>query len=300
MAKFKIDIFPFFIFLTIFFYSSLSWAEISVLDDEGNTVILKNPANRIISLAPNITEMLFSAGAGSKIISAVPYSDYPEEAKKIPRVNAYPSIDIEKIVSLNPDLVIVWSSSSASNKIQVERMRKLGLTVFMSEPRQPIDIYNTILRFGQMASTTRVASKIADDFIKKYYSLQKKYSNTEKLNVYYQFWNKPLMTVNGKHLISNIIELCGGANVFINLHSLTPKVSVEAVIASNAEVIIAGGNDDVKKRWSGEWKPWLPLTKVKKDHIFFIEPDLISRMGPRVLQGAEQLCHILETVRKEK
>ena len=179
-------------------------------------------------------------------------------------------------------------------------MRKLGLTVFMSEPRQPIDIYNTIIKFGQLAATNDVAAKMADDFLNKYHSLQKKYSNTEKVNVYYQFWNKPLMTVNGQHLISNIIALCGGVNVFSNLYSLTPKVSIEAVITSNAEVIIAGGNDDIKKRWLEEWKPWLPLTRVKNNNIFFIEPDLISRMGPRVLQGAEQLCHILERVRKEK
>ena len=107
------------------------------------------------------------------------------------------------------------------------------------------------------------------------------------------------MTVNGQHLISNIISVCGGKNVFDKLHSVTPIVSIESVIASKAKVIIAGGNKDKELIWSKEWKPWFKLMKLKKDPIYFIEPDLISRMGPRVLIGAEQLCQILDKVRKE-
>ena len=274
----------------------MSWAEIKVQDDEGNLIILQNPANRIISLTPHITEILFSAGAGSKIIATVAYSDHPQAAKKIPRVSGYPSMDIERILSLKPDLVIVWASGN--NKEQVEKLIELGLTVFISEPRQVIDIYKTIQRFGKLAGTNNIAEKSAEKFISHYEYLKEKYSKKEKVKIFYQFWNKPLMTINGQHIISNIINLCGGTNVFSKLNSLTPIISIEAVIASQTDVIVVGSNNEKKSKWISEWKPWLHLAAVKKDHLYFIDPDLLNRMGPRILQGADQLCELLDKARK--
>lgn len=283
-----------FIFINIVFISPLS-AEINVQDDEGNSVILIKPANRIISMAPHITEILFSAGAAKQIIAAVKYSDYPEAAKNIPRIDGYPFMDIEKIISLKPDLVVLWASGN--NREQAKKLMDLGVTVYMSEPKTPVDIYKTIKRFGRLANTTDFSSQSAEKFIKNYNLLKKKYSNKKNVNVFYQFWNKPLMSVNGQHIISNIIELCGGTNVFSNLHSITPIISIEAVIASTADVIIAGGDNKRKNQWISEWTPWLHLTAVNKEHIYFIHPDIISRMGPRILLGAEQICEILENVR---
>ena len=284
------------IFLSGIFFSSLSWAEIKVQDDEGNLIILQNPVNRIISLTPHITEILFSAGAGSKIIATVAYSDYPQAAKKIPRVSGYPSMDIERIVSLKPDLVVVWASGN--NKEQVEKLMELGLTVFISEPRQVDDIYKTIRRFGKLAGTNNIAEKSAENFINHYKYLKEKYSNKEKVKVFYQFWNKPLMTINGQHIISDIISLCGGTNVFSNLNSLTPIISIEAVIASQTDVIVVGSNNEKKSKWLSEWKPWLHLAAVKKDHLYYIDPDLLNRMGPRILLGADKLCELLDKARK--
>ena len=259
-------------------------------------IILQNPVNRIISLTPHITEILFSAGAGSKIIATVAYSDYPQAAKKIPRVSGYPSMDIERIVSLKPDLVVVWASGN--NKEQVEKLMELGLTVFISEPRQVDDIYKTIRRFGKLAGTNNIAEKSAENFINHYKYLKEKYSNKEKVKVFYQFWNKPLMTINGQHIISDIINLCGGTNVFSNLNSLTPIISIEAVIASQTDVIVVGSNNEKKSKWLSEWKPWLHLAAVKKDHLYYIDPDLLNRMGPRILSGADKLCELLDKARK--
>lgn len=278
------------------FFSSLSWAEIKVQDDEGNLIILQNPVNRIISLTPHITEILFSAGAGSKIIATVAYSDYPQAAKKIPRVSGYPSMDIERIVSLKPDLVVVWASGN--NKEQVEKLMELGLTVFISEPRQVNDIYKTIRRFGKLAGTNNIAEKSAENFINHYKYLKETYSNKEKVKVFYQFWDKPLMTINGQHIISDIINLCGGTNVFSKLNSLTPIISIEAVIASQTDVIVVGSNNEKKSKWLSEWKPWLHLAAVKKDHLYYIDPDLLNRMGPRILSGADKLCELLDKARK--
>lgn len=283
------------IFLNIALISSVQ-AEVSVIDDKNNIVVLEQPAERIISLAPHITESLFSAGAGDKIIGAVNYSDYPEAAKKIPRVGGYPSADLEKIISLKPDLVIVWPSGN--NLKQVEKLAAFGIKVFMSEPRYPEDIANTIKRFGVLAGTTDVAEKSYQEFLQHYNLLKKRFSKKKKVKVFYQIWNKPIMTISGGHLISEIIELCGGENVFANLTTLTPRISLEAVLASNSEIIISGGMGKARPDWVEEWRPWKQLPAVKNEQLYFIDPALMQRVGPRILQGADKLCELLDAARK--
>jgi len=131
---------------------------------------------------------------------------------------------LEKIVSLKPDLVIEWSSGN--NQKQIERLREFGIKIFLSEPRYPNDIANTIQRFGILAGTSKVAMKATKDFLQHYHSLKNKFSNKKKVKVFYQIWNKPIMTISGNHLISDIIELCGGENVFADLQTLTPQISL--------------------------------------------------------------------------
>ncbi len=287
----------FFIVSVFILFSKLSFASVSVIDDSGNTVTLKKPAVRIISLAPHVTESLFSAGAGNKIVGAVSYSDYPEEAKKITRVGGYPSLDIEKIISLKPDLIVAWASGN--NTKQVEKLRALNFTVFMSEPRYPQDISNTIQRFGKLAGTEIIASKAANKFLQHYQSLKNQYSNKSKVKVFYQIWNKPIMTISGKHLISEIITLCGGDNVFAKLSSLTPSISMEAVIASKAEIIVSGGMGKARPDWIEEWRPWKQLPAVKNNQLYFIDPALMQRVGPRILFGADRLCEFLDNARRK-
>lgn len=275
--------------------SSSLYASVRVTDDEGQQVTLKQPARRIISLAPHVTESLFAAGAGDNIIGAVAYSDYPEAAKKIPRVGGYPTADIEKIISLKPDLIIAWPAGN--NLKQVDKLRAFGINIYMSEPRKPEDIARTIQRFGVLAGTSHIANNAANNFMQHYKLLKERFSNKKKVKVFYQIWNKPLMTVNGEHLISDIIELCGGENVFNNLKTLTPQVTIEAVIATNAEVIIAGGMGKKRPEWATEWKPWQQLPAVKNEQFHFINPDILQRVGPRILQGADELCRLLDKVR---
>jgi len=281
-----------FIFL---FFTNLSMASIKVVDDTGRTIELSSPAQKIISLAPHITESLYAAGAGKKIIGAVSYSDYPEEAKKIPRVGGYPTLDIERIVSLKPDLVIAWALGN--NSKQIEKLISLGLTVFLSEPRYPEDIAETIKRFGMLAGTSSIANKKHDDFLKHYNSLKERFSGKEKVKVFYQIWNKPLMTISGKHLVSNIIELCGGENVFADLKTLTPKISLESVIAAKSEVIVSGGMGKERPDWLDDWKSWPEMPAVENQHLYFIDPSLMQRVGPRILDGAEKLCSMFDKVR---
>lgn len=294
MSKQLIKIFCLFNF-TLLIIPQSAFSAVTVIDDEKNEVKLLQPAKRIISLAPHITESLYAAGAGKKIIATVSYSDYPEEAKQIPLVGGYPSLDLEKIISLKPDLVIAWSSGNKKN--QVEKLRKFGLTVFMSEPRHPQDIAKTIQRFGVMAGTTVIASQAADKFLQHYESLKNNYSTKTKVKVFYQIWNKPIMTISRQHLISDIIELCGGENVFANIQTMTPRISLEAVLAEKPDSIISGGMGKARPEWLDEWKKWPDLPAVKNEHLYFIEPSLMQRVGPRILQGADKLCNFLDEAR---
>lgn len=270
-------------------------ATITLSDDKGNKVQLIHPAQRIVSLAPHITESLFAAGAGQKIIATVSYSDYPEAAKKITRVGGYPSLDLEKIISLKPDLIIAWASGN--NRDQIARLKTLGFPIYMSEPRQPLEIARNIRNFGLLAGTSEVADKTADAFIARYKKLEQQYARKKKVRVFYQVWHKPIMTVSGKHLISKIIHLCGGSNVFAELSTLTPQVSLESVLLARPQVIVSGGMGKSRPDWLDAWKKWPQLPAVKNGHLYYIDPSIMQRVGPRILQGAEQLCQFLEYAR---
>jgi len=280
----------------LFIFAPMAHASISVIDDSGRTVKMKNPAKRIVSLAPHITESLFAAGAGNKIIGAVSYSDYPEAAKKIPRVGGYPSLDLEMIVSLKPDLVVAWKSGN--NSQQIEKLISLGLTIFMSEPRYPEDIAKTIQRFGMLAGTSDIASKSFEKFMLHYQLLKRRYSNKEKVKIFYQVWNKPLMTIGGDHLITDIISLCGGENVYSNIEILTPRISLESVLEEKPEVIVSGGMGKARPDWLDYWKAWPGLPAVKNKQLYFVDPSLMQRVGPRIMDGADKLCEILDKARK--
>lgn len=286
----------FYIFVMLI-YATTAQASISVTDDVGRTVSMKNPAKRIISLAPHITESLFAAGAGNKIIGAVSYSDYPEAAKKISRVGGYTSLDLEMIVSLKPDLVVAWASGN--NSSQIEKLISLGLTIFMSEPRYPEDIAKTIQRFGRLAGTSDIASKSFKDFMLHYQSLKRRYSNKEKVKIFYQVWNKPLMTIGGDHLITDIISLCGGENVYSDLEILTPRISLESILEAKPDVIVSGGMGKARPDWLDYWKAWPGLPAVKNKQLYFVEPSLMQRVGPRILDGADMLCEILDKARDD-
>jgi len=277
---------------------SLSAWAIEVVDDAGNIVKLEKPARRIVSLAPHITEILFAAGAGSYLVGAVNYSDYPKEALQIPRVGNYDSFDAERILALKPDLIVAWQSGNPA--VQVERLRKLGLTVYLSEPRDFEDVPRNLEHLGELAGTSRSAQQAVAAFRQRHTHLQHRYAARPTVSVFYEIWNQPLMTVNGRHLISRMIQLCGGRNVFAELTSLAPVIDLEAVLKANPEVIIAGGMNQRSPEWLEDWRRYPSLLATKDNNLFFIPPDLIERNGPRILEGAEQVCQDLEQARARR
>lgn len=287
-----------YLMLALVLLSAQAQAELSLRDDSGTDVRLPAPAARIVSLAPNITEVVFAAGAADKLIGTVDFSDYPTAAKKLPRVGSYARVDVEAIVALKPDLVLAWESGNPP--ASVAQLRRLGIPVFVTEPRSLDDVARDIERYAALAGTETAGRAAARDFRKRLAALQQQYAVRRPVRTFYQVWDEPLMTVNGKQIISDVIRLCGGVNVFADLPALAPTVSVEAVLAANPEVIIAGGMGESNAAWLEPWRKWRRLQANARNNLFFIDPNLLQRHTPRLLNGAEHMCEKLEEARSRR
>ena len=273
-----------------------SGTEIRVTDDAGTSLSLDKPSTRIVSLAPHVTELLFAIGAGGLIVGADEFSDFPVAAKKLPRIGRAGALDLERIVALKPDLVIGWGSGSSS--AQVAQLRKLGLNIFISEPRQLNDVSTSLRRFGQLTGKLENAKISADSFDHGIANLRARHAHGKTVTVFYEIWNQPLMTVNGQHIISAVIELCGGKNVFANLGQLAPTVDIEAVMQAQPQAILGSGSDNSRPLWLDDWRRWPRIPAAAKGNLFHIPPDLIQRHTPRLLEGATLVCEALEKARR--
>lgn len=278
--------------------TGLSQAQISVRDDAGQLVQLAAPAHRIISLAPHITENLFAAGAGKYIVGVSDFSDYPAQARQLAHVGSYASLDLEAIVAKKPDLVIAWESGNVA--AHLAKLKALGLPLFMSEPKKIEDIASTIERFGELANTNSIAHEAARAVRARYAALRSSYASRPPVRTFYQIWNQPLATVNGEHLISDVMRLCGAENVFAKLAPLAPTVTLEAVLGADPEAIVASGMDESRPEWLDMWKHWRELTANIRGNLFFVPPDLINRPTPRLLEGAQIFCGHMETARERR
>jgi iron complex transport system substrate-binding protein len=273
-------------------------AEIRLTDDSGRSVTLKQPAQRIISLTPHMTELLFAAGAGGHVVGTVEYSNYPDAAQRIARIGDSAQLDLERIVALRPDLIVVWQYGNAQR--QLDKLLRLGIPVYYNEPRRLADIARAIEQLGRLAGTETVALSAARAFVARADGLRQRYAGRAPVAVFYQIWDKPLMTVNGDHLISDVIRLCGGRNLFAGLKPLTPEISTEAVLAADPEAI-GGVTAEAGQAGNLErWKAWPRLQAVARDNLFVIHADLISRNTPRILDGAEQMCEQLDAARARR
>lgn len=279
-------------------FASAAALAISVVDDTGSEVRLAAPGQRIVSLSPHATELLFEIGAGSRVVGAVEFSDYPELAKRVPRVGSAAALDVERVARLKPDLVVGWASGNPPK--QIEALRRLGIPVFLSEPRRLADIAGNVRRFGVLVGAEAGAQDVARAFEARLKTLKQRYASRPAVPVFYQIWDRPLVTVNGAHLISDVIELCGGTNVFEGLPQLVPALDVEAVVRADPEVIIASGADENRPAWLDDWNRWRAMTAVKRGNLFSVPPQLIQRQTPRIFQGAQQACEALEIARSRR
>jgi iron complex transport system substrate-binding protein len=275
--------------------SVVAAAEVVVVDDNGQQIKLAVPAKRIVSLAPNITEVLFHIGAGEKIVGADEYSNYPEEAKDILRVNNHAAANYELILSLEPDLVIAWQSGNG-DKI-IDPLRKLGIPVFVVETNKMDAIPSLFRRFGKLSGHGDQAEQRAHEFSRRLQELRAAQAGKSVIKVFYQIWDEPLITLNGEHMVSDIINLCGGVNVFSDAIPLVPYVNIETVVAADPEVIIAGGSREERPAWFESWQKWSGISAVINQHIYLIPSDLMQRHSARILDGMELMCAHLDSAR---
>jgi iron complex transport system substrate-binding protein len=270
----------------------------AVFDDEGALVHLPGPALRIISLAPHTTELLYAAGAGAKLMATVRYADFPEAAKRLPLVGDARSLDLERIAAFKPDLIVAWSGGSSPQ--QMAKLRSLGVPIFQSSPRTLPQIADSLRRLGTLAGTQTVAERSAVAFESELASLKTRYSQRPPVRVFYQVWPQPLMTLNRDHLISEVMQVCGGVNVFAPSLTLVPTVSREEVLAAHPQVLAAAVQDAARDA-SATLAPWKALRHFEptaRGQVILLPGDLISRQGPRILQGTRLLCTGLEAVRE--
>lgn len=254
------------------------------------------PAQRIVSLAPHLTELVYSAGAGEKLVGVVEYSDFPAAARALPRVGDAFRLDFERIAGLEPDLVLAWESGNPVRAI--ERLETLGLAVVSIGSYRLADIPASLRAIGRLAGTAATANRAAASFERDIASLIDRYADAQEIAVFYQISLEPLFTVNGRHLISELLAVCGGRNIFADLAELAPAVGVEAVLARNPEVIMTpseGGAEALDF-----WRRWPDLAAVREDNLFTVNANLVARATTRTLQGAREICATLETARAER
>jgi len=270
---------------------------ITVQDDAGNSVTLAKPAQRVISTAPHITELLFAAGGGERVVGAMSYSDYPEAAKRIPVIGSDAQIDMERLLALRPDLLVVWQTGNTER--QLAQLRSLGIPVFYSEPKKLDEVATSLTRLGQLLGTDATAQAAARDYRQKIARLTATYARRPPVTVFYQIWEKPLFTLNGTHIVSDALRVCGGRNVFAGLKVTAPSVSTEAVLQENPEVVIGGEQHD-GQAGINIWKPYKGLLAVQRNNLFMLDSELLARASPRIADGAAALCEKLEMARQHR
>jgi len=267
-------------------------AAVTVTDDGGHVLSLPRPAERIVSLSPHATELLFAAGASGKLAGVSEFSDYPPQARELPSIGSSMQLDIERIVSLKPDLIVAWQSGNSAR--QVARLRKLGYTVYDSEPRRLDDVARTLENFGTLAGSEqgRIAARA---FRERQQALRKRYADKTPVRVFYQIWPSPLMTLNGKHMVTDALRLCGATNIFASVQQLAPTVSQEAVVTANPDAIIL---TDERSTAADRWRRLSSMKAVSHNNLFSVNGTLMNRAGPRILEGTAQLCERIDTARK--
>lgn len=284
-----------FTIILLWFVTAISHAQITVTDYLGRTITLEKPAQRIVALAPHIVENFYSAGAGHRLVGAVDYCDYPADAKKIPRVGAISAYSLEAIVALKPDLVVVWNSGHGGKALP--KLLDLGLNVYASDPKTLEDIARSIRDYGILSGNSAHAEKTAAEFTARHNALKKQYSHQKTLSVFYQVWNQPLQTLNDQHIISDLIRLCGGANVFGDAPTIAPLIGIEAVLTRDPDVIIASGMGEARPEWLDDWRKYPSLKAVKNENLYFVPPDIIQRHTVRMLEGTAKVCEALQQAR---
>lgn len=270
---------------------------VAAIDDSGRRIELAQPARRIVSLAPHITEQLFAIGAGDRIVATTDFADYPPEARKLPRVARAHSVDLERVAAARPDLIVVWGSGFPPSI--VESLKRLGVPVYVNEPGSLESIATSLERLGSLTASA-TAPRVAADFRARVAALRARYADRAPVRVFYQIWAQPLMTLAGTHVINEAIRLCGGRNVFGDLAPIAPQVAVEAVVAADPEVIVTAESGAKPGGALDPWRRYATIAAVRNDRLVTLDADRINRHGPRIVDEIGVLCAQIDAARQSR
>lgn len=262
---------------------ALSWV--------GEAAAAKRP--RLLSLAPGLTEIAYAAGAGEMLVGTVEYSDYPAAAQRLPRVGDAWRVDLERVLALKPDVVLAWPTGTPNSTIA--QLRQLGLEVVEVPTQRLADVPVALRQLGRIAGTAASAERAAREFEARVAQQRAHYAQRTPLTVFIEIDDEPVYTVNGRHVISEIVELCGGRNVFAGLPQLAPPISTEAVLAADPQVIVT--TDDTIADPVAIWRQWPRLRAVQAGTVYSLSSDLVTRASPRLAEGVEVTCRALEQAR---
>lgn len=249
-------------------------------------------AQRIISLAPHITELLFAIGAGEQVIGVDDASDYPAAVATLPKVANYRSLNTERILALSPDLVVAWGSAQS---LTVQPLVQLGIPVFFSAPATFADLSTELSQLGELTGHQAQAAQVVSTYQQELAELKEQYQDRSPLSVFYQIAEVPLMSANSSTWMSQALSLCGGVNIMAESIAPYPQVNAEQVLAHNPDVIIAAQQAELK-----HWQQWPALTAVAKEQFITVNANLLHRFTPRSTQGIRQLCEQLDEVRHRR
>lgn len=281
-------------------------APIVAVDDAGHELRLERPPTRIVTLAPSLTELVFAAGGGAAVVATDSSSDHPAEARALPRIGDAARIDVERVLALKPDLVVVWRHGNTHREL--DQLAAAGVRLFSLEPQRLDDVARAVERLGTVLGTEAVARPAAAAMRETLAALRRRHAGAAPVRVFYQVWASPLMTINRRQIVSEVIELCGGQNVFAGLGPLVPQVAVESVLALDPEAIFTAderGRTALIRRDAdagafATWRRHPRLAAVQGRWLYTLNGDAISRQGPRIVDGATAVCGALDELRRER
>jgi iron complex transport system substrate-binding protein len=281
--------------VAVFAAAAARAAPVEAIAADGTRVSLAAPAERIVSLAPHATELVYAAGAGGKLVGVLALSDWPPAARTLRTVGDAAAIDVEGIVALKPDLVVTWPWTAPA---QVERLRAFGIPILVTRPSTPRAIADEIERIGMLAGTDAPARAAGHGLRARLDRIAAAHAKVPApLAVFYQVSAKPLFTLGGDHLVSQAIALCGARNVFEAIKVPAPEVDVEAVVAARPEVIVTATRGGARTDALEGWRRWQALPAVAQGQFITLDADLMHRPGPRFVDGVESLCAALDRAR---
>lgn len=259
-----------------------------VEDDFGNKVTIDSVPKRIISLAPNNTEILFRLELGNKVVGVTNYCDYPKEAKNKEKVGDAYSLNVEKIIELNPDLVLQYGSG---NEDVNKRLKEAGIVVLGYEPETIQEVMDLIITIGEITQTQIPARMVTLDMMSKMDYLVHKVENAEKPKVFYEVWNEPLMTAGPGSFIDELINLGGGENIAKDAEGKYPQFEFEQLIERNPDVYITAKDSEDKTVEAIKLRDgYDTMNAIENDRVYILDPNIITRPGPRIVDGLELMA----------